>query len=418
VENPTDSLGILTPIYSATLVDSAALSALFVATDSGTAKIKVQITQGAVTIAAIATVVVEYRVLDSLLVVADVTGNQVANTDSITFTINAYDVNQVPMNISPIWNVEPAGLGALIPLDQSKARFKPYPGTIGQIFITVFDSLSGISSSFNTLNLNPEEQGLFITQQITNSSDITVYDSAGFQLEIPPGCVDPGSSMEIILRRLPLPQVKKTSPSFEIHMNSYQLSADAQFSQNLLSGNISMMLTLPIPEETQRLQTSIGRWNETELEWEDLNGNVSPDGAYISAPINGFSEFVVLGESKHLGIENLEFHPDPFSPNTQKKLQIEFILNSLISETPIVSIKIYNMRGDLVRKVLEYESMPKGAHLYDNGVFQQGAVDGSVEWDGLTDAGLTARNGRYLVQVLVEDPSGKKEKFDTVVLIK
>jgi hypothetical protein len=299
----------------------------------------------------------------------------------------------------------------------SKARFLPYPGIIGQMFVTVTDSITNISAGYNTLNENIDEQGLFITQTITNTSDLTVVDSAGFALQIPPGSVDPGNSMEISLKRPPLPQVKKNMPGYEIHMNSYDLSTDGQFSSTVIQDS-TLTLTLPIPEETKRLRTSLGRWDEAGLRWIDIGGVIASDGNSITAAINGFSEYVVLGQSKPLGIEDLEVHPNPFSPNTTKKLQIEFILNSRYDASPEVTLQIFNMRGDLVRTLLRNEAMPKGPHLYQNGVFQDGVIDGSVEWDGMTEDGLQARNGRYLVRVKVADPSGEKEEFITVVLIK
>ena len=200
-------------------------------------------------------------------------------------------------------------------------------------------------------------------------------------------------------------------------MDSYNLHTSGEFSNALTSGLISMSLTLPIPDEAVRLNNAVGRWNEKELQWDDLGGTVSADNTFITTDINSFSEFVVLGISKPLGIEELEFHPNPFSPNTIKKLQIEFILNSNNDATPEVTVKIFNMRGDLVRTILDQEQMSKGPHYYSNGVFP-GSLQGSIEWDGLSDAGLMARNGRYLVYIKIQDPSGEKEEFDTVVLVK
>jgi hypothetical protein len=181
-----------------------------------------------------------------------------------------------------------------------------------------------------------------------------------------------------------------------------------------------MFLTLPVPEETRRLRLALGHWNEEQAEWDTSSGILSPGKTAISDSIYSFSEFAVIGVSKPLGLENLEFHPNPFSPYhpSGKNLQIEFILNSQLSSTPVVSIKVFNLRGDLVRTLINNEQMEKGPHYYINGVFQDGVPDGSVEWDGFTDNNLMARNGRYVVQIKVKDPSGEKTRVGTIVLIK
>ena len=421
-EDTSGTLGILTPIYSPTIIDSAALSAVFASVDTGVEKIKIQVSKNDITLGAISTVEIEFRVLDSLSISSNIEqdGNEIANDDSVTFTVHAFDIDGKNMTITPVWAAEPEGFGTLTLIDNSKARYKPFAGVIGQVFITVTDNLTGISASFKE-DQNIYENGLFIVQNITNTTEVVISDNSGFSLVIPAGCMDPGNNNNIILKRPPLPQVKRNTLSYEIHMDSYnlELGSGNEFSEELTGGAISMDLTLPIPLETARLANRIGVWNDSKLRWDDLGGTLSPDMTTITTSIYGFSEFAVLGVSKPLGVENLEFHPNPFSPKTIKRLQIEFILNSKIDATPQVTIKIFNMRGDLVRTLLDQVQMPKGPHYWNGGyVFQQGAINGSVEWDGLTDNGLMARNGRYFVYVKVADPSGEKEEFNTIVLIK
>ena len=419
-EDTSSTLGTLTVNYSPTITDSAALSATFYAADTGTAKIKVKVTKDNITMTQIATFDLVFKQLASLQITDNLSGDKaIANTDSVTFTILASDINGSPMSIIPTWSMTPPGLGVLTKTAQNKAKFKPFPNIVGQLFVTVTDSISGDSATYNTANPNVDERGLFIKQYIGATTSVTLVDSSGFQLIIPAGSVNAGDNGFITLKRPPLPQVKKNSPGFEIHMDSYSLSSTVPFS-SLVTQDSTLILTLPVPAETKRLNTVIGRWNDTGLKWESFGGDLSAGGSVITANINGFSEYVVMGESKPLGIEDLEFHPNPFSPKTDKKLQIEFILNSKFDASPQVTIKIYNMRGDLVRTVLDRASMPKGPHAYGPGmnVFQQGAGAGSVEWNGLTNSGLMARNGRYLVHIKVEDPSGSKDEMETVVLIK
>lgn len=412
-ENPADSLGSL-------IIVSTGSSALFWSADTGLEKIRVNVFKDNVTLSATANLNIEYRELQSLDLVGNITGASIGNTDSITFTVNAYDTDGRVLNINPQWEPVPEALGTLTSISDSKAKFKPAPGLVGQVMITVKDSLTGITASFNSLNPNPSEQGLFIGQKVTDSTEVTIHDTTGFELYIPPGSVSPDNTCMIYLKREPLPRIKRNTPNFEIHLDSYILSSSGEFSPELINGDIGMHLTLPVPEETRRLTAVMGRWNAEEVAWDTSRAELSPDGSTISDSIYGCSEFAVIGISKPLSIENLEFHPNPFSPYhpSGKNLQIEFLLNSRTTGSPRVLIRIFNMRGDLVRKLIDNQSMSKGPHCYQNGVFQQGAECGSVEWDGLTDHGLMARNGRYLVQIKVKDSSGEEEKLSTVVLIK
>jgi len=414
----TNTIGTLTPVYSPTAVDSAALSAVYLGSDTGTVSIMVQVTKGAVTLAQIASITVENRVLDSLSISDNIPESVISNTDSVIFTVSAYDIDGATMSVIPIWSHTPQALGTLTPTAQNKVKFTPYPGLVGQVFFTVTDSITGISASYNNLALNVSDRGLLISQNVTNDISVTINDSAGFELSIPQGAIPSGNTGTVTLKRPAVPQVKKNSRAYEIHADSYQLTNTVEFSPEVTGGDLPLSLTLPIPEETRRLNAVIGRWDEETLGWENLGGTVDASGNFIDADIFGFSEYVVMGVSKPLGIEDLEFHPNPFSPSTVKKLQIEFTLNSQNDATPEVTVKIFNMRGDLVRTIIERAPMPKGPHLYSSGVFQQGVEDGSIEWDGLTEDGLLARNGRYAAYIKVEDPTGSKEEIGAIVLVK
>lgn len=406
----TTSLGGLTYYYDDTSAVGIPLPTRVVFTSdpdsAGTVKIKATAFKGDVTLSKTATLLTERRVLGTMSISSTGNKTSVANTDSVTFTINALDTAGITMIPPPLeWTFEPEGLGTLTALSEYQARFKPYPSKVGRVMVSAADTLSGISAQFNTQSSNVNNHGLFITQKIYNTTQTIIDDGAGFSLSIPPGSVIPGQNFSIKLNRPPLPQVKQTRPSKEINMDSYALTIEGG---SFAAAMDSMELTLPIPEETKRLQTAIGKWDDDSLRWDDLGGIISSDGNYISASIKGFSEFVVIGNSKPLGIENLEFHPNPFS-STKGDLSIEFIINSDMDTNPEVTMKLYNMRGDLVRTLLNRESKSKGPHNRDND---------PVIWDGLTNDELMARNGRYLLQMIVEDPSGKKEYFDTVVLIK
>jgi len=102
-------------------------------------------------------------------------------------------------------------------------------------------------------------------------------------------------------------------------------------------------------------------------------------------------------------MKNLEITPNPFSPN-YGPLKISYNVTSDKTVSPQVTIKIYNMVGDFVRTLVNRELQNRGKN--------------EVEWDGRTEQGKKAFNGRYVIHFKLKDSSGEKEKLKTVVLIK
>ena len=62
------------------------------------------------------------------------------------------------------------------------------------------------------------------------------------------------------------------------------------------------------------------------------------------------------------------------------------------------------MAGQFVRELASNEPQTKGR--------------AEMLWDGLTENGEVARNGRYVVRILAEDATGSAEALATVVLVK
>jgi hypothetical protein len=82
-----------------------------------------------------------------------------------------------------------------------------------------------------------------------------------------------------------------------------------------------------------------------------------------------------------------------------------------------VTIKVYGMTGELVRTICENEPLPKGS--YAPGESYPDSRGGDItRWDGLTDSGEMARNGRYVIHFQATDSGGTAEVLKSVVLIK
>ncbi len=399
--NPSDSLGALVFHYDTTTSGlPIPTSVTFIPSDTGVVVVRVTASKGEVTLSETASLSIENRPVSELYIADYLNRVEISNRDSLRLTVTAADAQGQGMVPPPlIWSLTPEGIGELIHLSVSQVRFKPISQRIGQLIITATDTITGVSAMFNPEPNNPDEWGLSVVQKVLDTTEVTVNDGAGFSLFIPRGVAPPGQILKLFLKRPSLPKVKKTRSSKEIHMNSYKLTSDVNIPASLQE---PMALTLPIPDETQRLSYSIGVWDTDSLRWDEVE-TACEDGETITAYINSLGEYVVVGESRPLGVENIRLHPNPFSPKVGP-LEIIFDLNSR-NVTVNITARLLNMRGDLVRTLLNKESLSKGPNQL-------------VTWNGRTDHNMMARNGRYLLHIQVEDPSGTKDYHKTVVLIK
>ena len=87
--------------------------------------------------------------------------------------------------------------------------------------------------------------------------------------------------------------------------------------------------------------------------------------------------------------------PNPFNPTTT----IRFYL----PERSPVSLEVYAVSGALVRTLA-------------SGVFDPGPHERS--WDGRDGSGKMNRNGRYILQLIVEDPAGLEQETRPIIMVK
>ena len=155
----------------------------------------------------------------------------------------------------------------------------------------------------------------------------------------------------------------------------------------------------------------MGRWNPNRVEWNILGGNKNSTATQIEIDIEHFSLFSLLLPSRPLGIHEVTFTPNPFSPEVDSDgdgelgVMINFSVSSNTIRQPFVTVKIYSMLGELVREIIVNEPMEKGQMS-------------SFNWDGKTDIGRFARNGRYLVKIETKDEQGTQTYLGRIVLVK
>jgi hypothetical protein len=122
----------------------------------------------------------------------------------------------------------------------------------------------------------------------------------------------------------------------------------------------------------------------------------------------------ILSESKPLNAASLEISPNPFSPrvlaaldgNTQYGTRIRFRPESDESAEITISLEIHSLEGERIRLIADHKTHPKTLVDY--------------YWDGKTDEGRWARNGRYLLLVTLTPTGGGRTRYliKPVVLFK
>jgi hypothetical protein len=276
-------------------------------------------------------------------------------------------------------------------------------------------AITAIDTADNSgLSVTEEGFSLFakLSRQNFQYTNMELKDHSGMLLVIDSTDIAADVGARITLKRPFVPRSKAVSAATISTGNSFLFGGF----DNLES---PVDLYLPIPTGlglADFREARIGRWDDTSLSWETLedpNFRISPYNM-VHNTINQDGEYIVFARSEKLGIKNLKLLPNPFSPhlanrndpyNRGRKGQvITFNLTSRDISQPFVTLKIYNMNGELVRVLADRDLMEKGLV--------------ALIWDGKTLDNTYARNGRYLMHIKVEDSSGEKEELKSSVLIK
>ncbi len=288
----------------------------------------------------------------------------------------------------PEWKVLPGMAGSI-----RKGVLQPNASFLGEANIIVTEKTSKLS---DTLLVE-------IYAPVTSTTNKVFQNPSGAKVTVTAGCFDANQKLKLIEQTLPPLKVNAKNATaygkgFLLKPDELQLSAPIQ-------------LILPLPTKASANLT-LGNWDKENAEWRFVTqATPSDSGRSLTASISSLGLYALLAPAQPLGIRQLKFLPNPFSPevDTDKDgepgLSIHLTVSSLQARLPLVTIRIYNMVGDLVRELAVKEPITK-----DN--------EKILHWDGLTDDRRLARNGRYIVRTEVEDGNGRVENVGTVVLVK
>lgn len=296
--------------------------------------------------------------------------------------------------------------GLLVPTDAS------YIGPIG---VTFTDVASGLSAS--------TEVAVFAN--VDGSQAYTLVDNQGMSIVLPQGSVPFPAEVGLIDGRAEGSK-KRVFPagSSDTYTVSDRIYRFTFRSDQALPGDslvVDAQLTLPV-DPSLRLHEggkAIGVFEPSTIQWTLVSGGgeafaktgaAFQDGPTVSTQsFRKVGEYAILTQNQPLGIQHLSVLPSPFSPDTGP-VKIGYFLNT--SDPPAnVTIRIFNIRGELVRTLLDNDPQAPGRYGSRTG-------EKEISWDGLTDDGTLARNGRYIIQVKVEDSTGEETEIIPVVLIK
>jgi hypothetical protein len=386
--------------------------ATFVSHAEGVAVLEATVSLDGITLRTQAQVTCQSSVLAELEI-AGPTLPTIASGSQATFRYVAQDESGRAMSIWPRWEVQPEGAGSAVSsLNGDRLTFSAHDDFIGQVRIFLTDSVSGETVEYNAGGGAAEcDRGASVYYPLAGGTTGTaIGDGHGFRLIIPDSALTPGTSTQITLRTPAVPDVKRYTSRHQIYGHIYELgpTSPRPFQR-------PMDLVLPVCDQARDLRSVIGRWDGQALEWVEVGGTSL--AGEISAPVDHFSQFAVLSISEPLGWSDIQLLPNPFTPHDRYGLQLAFALSSDRARKPFVTIRVYNLTGRLVRTICENEPVPKGIYPPGESFLDSKGRDITV-WDGRTDSGELARNGRYLIHFRADDSSGTVERLLSVVLIK
>jgi hypothetical protein len=250
-------------------------------------------------------------------------------------------------------------------------------------------------------------------------------DLQGVTMRVPTDAVTGPS--ELTLRKVKPESVKKFVMPFGTDV-SYTTS-ETLYRFNLSTGAFvrDVQLDVPVDDSFRFLEgeKAVAFFDPLVLSWRLLNSTVtgtlpralpmdnvletSVGDIRTVSGIRNVGQFAVLAQNEPLGLKHAAVLPTPFSPDAGP-VRIGYILNTAYPPA-LVNIRVYNVRGELVRHLLKDDLQQPGRY---------GSASSLAEllWDGLTDSGDMARNGRYIIEIRLKDSTTERVEYLPVVLIK
>ncbi len=328
-----------------------------------------------------------------------------------TVFVSAFDTSTTPptlLSASPTFSLQPKEAGNVSPGGQVELR----RNFIGPVRISaVHQTGSGRQVQAELGEATPGQSTLVFPPGVVVGQILLPGDSAriwfhdpSVEIVVQDSLVFGSQPLQLFLLKRTLPKSFLSLPDFQVNGSVFELS-------NPLGATLQSPLILRMGlAPSGRKQTSMARFETARLSWHSL------ESTEISSEENSFGRpsisahafaldgnyYALMSASKTLSIGAVNIIPNPFSPlvlasrdgNTEYGTRIRFEPESLTSEVT-VSVRIFNMRGEIVRLLVDHQTVPKAPTEF--------------YWDGKTSDGRWARNGRYLVEIQLRETGGRKD---------
>jgi hypothetical protein len=296
----------------------------------------------------------------------------------VPFTGNAIAQDGRLVDVEFEWWISPDRAGSI---DRTTGLLSCSEEYLGEVTVAAREQDSGQTGRFLSS----------VFAVVDPTTERTFADSCGMRLAIEPG--DLAETESITLRHLVVPVEKRYAEGLSVGESSIRLKPVAlEF-----SADSPAVLTLP----ASRPDDEIVHWNTELLEWEIIDATSVSRG--VASPIAVFGEYATATEDRPLAIGDFRVEPNPFSPDAGST-KMSYELSSQDAVRLSVTVRIFNMAGQLIREIVTGDLQYKGR--------------AELTWDGLTDAGEMARNGRYVVKVEAKDGRGTETALASIVLVK
>ena len=295
-----------------------------------------------------------------------------------------------------VWNVaEDIGSIELSPEDASVA-----------IFTTLLPGHGRITAIIEAISTHVEVEVIPHLQNVKSSMNTTVFGPFDASIQIPAGALRADETISIALSTSPGPVEGAQRIGYV-----YSFKPDGMIFNSPIELTIPYKLAPASEIDEERL--SLYSWDRFQEKWIRVGGKVDTSQKSVTAAVNYLSLFAIMQDEVDIRDEHLDDRLDIFeirlSPNTYfapeiNRLTIHYRLGGDRRQPITVTISIYDIRGRLVREL----------------------VDGSIkypgwntdQWDGTGETGETVKNGRYILLITAETDGGKVSKVKHLAILK
>lgn len=380
----------------------------------------------------------------------DITGDVIATISQLNENITIQLSNEITIKNLKLANLQITGPSEL---DNDESGFFPVSisdsSGISMTATVIFDSIyqwqglletveGGIeftpdSNFVGIVNITARAEDQFSGNKVSGYINVKVFElitpedeasslnpGNGFTLSLPQGMLKSGVGSA----RIELEAIER-APSLQASSSTSNIaSAIITINSNKDTSDFNFLPGLSFELDTDKTlnNAKIKWWDNNEIKWVDIeenqNGRSTLSRSYSVSQIPGWYDYAIFADSDPLGIYNLDIRPNPFTPNNPIGTRISFTASSNVGKNISYSVSVYNLNGTKIKSIVRNLSVPKEYCNSTAEVSSCSQDECCVSWDGTTDQGDHARNGRYIIRVQIQDSSGNKELVKPVILVK